>query len=384
MYPEEDLGPAKERLTLFLEQYWGGPTTYSQERGHPRLRMRHAPFHVNPDARDRWLAHMRAAVDELELPPLHEATLWDYLQRAALRHGQHVRADRHRPVRGRPGRGIPAPDADPPSTARRTELSPVDEGVAHARNPHHALHRRPRHRLGPGRPRRGRARRSPPARRVMIVDQEPRTNLGGQAWWSFGGLFFIDSPEQRRMGIKDSLELARQDWFGTAGFDRDEDAWPRRWAEAYLQFAARGEAIVAAREGRRLLPRRRLGRARRLHRDRPGQLGPALPHHVGHRPRHRRAVPGGGRSGRGAGSRHDPRPPPGHRAHVRRRRGHRCRRRHPRPVGRRARHGHLARGRRRVRDHARRRRSCRRAASAATTTSSAGSGPRVSARPRRR
>jgi len=74
-------------------------------------------------------------------------------------------------------------------------------------------------------------------KRVVIVDQEPRTNLGGQAWWSFGGLFFIDSPEQRRMGIRDSLDLARQDWSGTAGFDRDEDAWPRRWAEAYLQFA---------------------------------------------------------------------------------------------------------------------------------------------------
>ena len=83
MYPEEDLGPAKVRLTLFLEQYWGGPTTYSDQRGHPRLRMRHAPFHVNPDARDRWLAHMRLAVDEIHLPPLHEATLWDYLQRAA-------------------------------------------------------------------------------------------------------------------------------------------------------------------------------------------------------------------------------------------------------------------------------------------------------------
>jgi hemoglobin len=83
MYPEEDLEPAKERLTLFLEQYWGGPTTYSDQRGHPRLRMRHASFHVNPDARDRWLLHMRAAVDALELPPLHEATLWDYLQRAA-------------------------------------------------------------------------------------------------------------------------------------------------------------------------------------------------------------------------------------------------------------------------------------------------------------
>ncbi|WP_417562686.1 FAD-binding dehydrogenase [Microbacterium sp.] len=74
-------------------------------------------------------------------------------------------------------------------------------------------------------------------KRVVIVDQEPRTNLGGQAWWSFGGLFFIDSPEQRRFGIHDSFELARQDWFATAGFDREEDAWPRRWAEAYLQFA---------------------------------------------------------------------------------------------------------------------------------------------------
>ncbi|TQJ32002.1 globin [Microbacterium sp. SLBN-146] len=83
MYPEEDLGPAERRLLMFLEQYWGGPTTYGEERGHPRLRMRHAAFHVNPDARDRWLAHMRTALDLLELPPLHEATLWDYLQRAA-------------------------------------------------------------------------------------------------------------------------------------------------------------------------------------------------------------------------------------------------------------------------------------------------------------
>ena len=72
---------------------------------------------------------------------------------------------------------------------------------------------------------------------VVIVDQEPRTNLGGQAFWSFGGLLFIDSPEQRRMGIKDSLDLARQDWFATAGFDREEDHWPRQWAEAYLDFA---------------------------------------------------------------------------------------------------------------------------------------------------
>lgn len=83
MYPEADLGPATERLTQFLEQYWGGPGTYSERRGHPRLRMRHVAFKVNPDARDRWLAHMRAALDTLDLSPLHEATLWDYLQRAA-------------------------------------------------------------------------------------------------------------------------------------------------------------------------------------------------------------------------------------------------------------------------------------------------------------
>ncbi|MFI2485427.1 globin [Promicromonospora kroppenstedtii] len=84
MYPEEDLGPAKERFTLFLEQYWGGPGTYSAQRGHPRLRMRHAPFKVNPDARDRWLAHMRTAVDSLGLAPIHESQLWDYLERAAF------------------------------------------------------------------------------------------------------------------------------------------------------------------------------------------------------------------------------------------------------------------------------------------------------------
>jgi len=75
-------------------------------------------------------------------------------------------------------------------------------------------------------------------KRIALVEQEPEASLGGQAWWSFGGMFLVNSPEQRRLGIKDSLELARQDWFGTAGFDRDEDEWPRRWAEAYLQFAA--------------------------------------------------------------------------------------------------------------------------------------------------
>ncbi|WP_030294277.1 FAD-binding dehydrogenase [Streptomyces katrae] len=75
-------------------------------------------------------------------------------------------------------------------------------------------------------------------RKVILLDQEPEQSIGGQAHWSFGGLFFVDSPEQRRLRIKDSRELALQDWQGTAGFDRDEDAWPRRWAEAYVDFAA--------------------------------------------------------------------------------------------------------------------------------------------------
>jgi hemoglobin len=83
MYPEEDLGPAEERLKLFLEQYWGGPSTYSDTRGHPRLRMRHMPYKINPDARDRWLGHMEHAVDTLNLPPLQRETLLDYLERAA-------------------------------------------------------------------------------------------------------------------------------------------------------------------------------------------------------------------------------------------------------------------------------------------------------------
>lgn len=83
MYPEQDLAPAERRLRMFLEQYWGGPTTYSQERGHPRLRMRHAPFPVDTWARDTWLEHMRAALDTLELSPLHDGIMWDYLDRAA-------------------------------------------------------------------------------------------------------------------------------------------------------------------------------------------------------------------------------------------------------------------------------------------------------------
>lgn len=83
LYPEEDLGPAQDRLRMFLEQYWGGPTTYSQQRGHPRLRMRHHPFKVTPAQRDRWLRHMMAAVDTLDLAPAQDLLLRDYLDRAA-------------------------------------------------------------------------------------------------------------------------------------------------------------------------------------------------------------------------------------------------------------------------------------------------------------
>jgi hemoglobin len=84
MYPEGDLEGAIWRLSSFLQQYFGGPTDYSDQRGHPRLRMRHAAFHVNPDAKERWLAHMRQAVDSLNLSPMDEGELWDYLERAAL------------------------------------------------------------------------------------------------------------------------------------------------------------------------------------------------------------------------------------------------------------------------------------------------------------
>ena len=83
MYPEEDLEPARLRLQLFLEQYWGGPTAYSDARGHPRLRLRHMPFHINSDARERWLTHMTVAVDSLDLPPMQREELMDYLDRAA-------------------------------------------------------------------------------------------------------------------------------------------------------------------------------------------------------------------------------------------------------------------------------------------------------------
>jgi hemoglobin len=83
IYPEEELEPAAERLRMFLEQYWGGPHTYSEVRGHPRLRARHAPFRVDAAARDAWLRHMRAALDEVALAPEADRVLWDYLTVAA-------------------------------------------------------------------------------------------------------------------------------------------------------------------------------------------------------------------------------------------------------------------------------------------------------------
>ncbi len=83
LYPEDDLAPAADRLRLFLEQYWGGPHTYSETRGHPRLRQRHAPYAVTPDMRDRWLGHMNAALDSLDLPEPELSEFRDYVTRAA-------------------------------------------------------------------------------------------------------------------------------------------------------------------------------------------------------------------------------------------------------------------------------------------------------------
>src|SRR6059058_4668312 len=91
-------------------------------------------------------------------------------------------------------------------------------------------------------------------KRVILLDQEPEQSLGGQAFWSFGGLFFVDSPEQRRMRIRDSRELALQDWLGSAGFDRAEDYWPRRWAEAYVDFAAGEKRAWLRAQGLRIFP----------------------------------------------------------------------------------------------------------------------------------
>jgi hypothetical protein len=91
-------------------------------------------------------------------------------------------------------------------------------------------------------------------RQVLLLEQEPEQALGGQAWWSLGGLFLVDSPEQRRLRVTDSRDLAWQDWLGTAGFDRPEDEWPRRWAEAYVDFAAGEKRAWLHAMGHRLFP----------------------------------------------------------------------------------------------------------------------------------
>ena len=91
-------------------------------------------------------------------------------------------------------------------------------------------------------------------KRVIVVDQEGEQSIGGQAFWSFGGLFLVNSPEQRRLGIRDSFDLAMQDWLGTAGFDRDDDVWPRKWAEAYVAFAAGEKRGWLRAMGHRIFP----------------------------------------------------------------------------------------------------------------------------------
>ncbi len=83
LYPEEDLGPAEDRFSLFLMQYWGGPATYSETRGHPRLRMRHAPFAVTPESAERWLFHFRAGLDRAALTPEQDEQFWTYVRHAA-------------------------------------------------------------------------------------------------------------------------------------------------------------------------------------------------------------------------------------------------------------------------------------------------------------
>jgi len=126
-------------------------------------------------------------------------------------------------------------------------------------------------------------------RSVVVVDQENANNVGGQAFWSFGGLFFVDSPEQRRLGIRDSHELALQDWLGTAGSTGQRTIG--RGSGARLRRLCRGgKAQLASRTRAADLPRRRLGRAGRLRRTRSRQLSAALPHHLGDRASDRRRL----------------------------------------------------------------------------------------------
>ena len=120
-------------------------------------------------------------------------------------------------------------------------------------------------------------------KRVVILEQEGGDFLGGQAWWSLGGLFMVDTPEQRRLGIRDSRDLAWQDWLGSAQFDRPEDFWPRKVAEAFVDFAAGEMRPWLHRHGHALVAGRRLGRTRRRACPRPRQFRAALSSDMGHR-----------------------------------------------------------------------------------------------------
>jgi hypothetical protein len=187
-------------------------------------------------------------------------------------------------------------------------------------------------------------------RTVLLLDQEPEASLGGQAFWSFGGLFFVDSDEQRLMGIKDSYDLAWQDWLGTAGFDRGvddpagQDYWAYKWAQAYVAFAAGEKRSWLAGLGVQWFPivgwagRRPGGRAR--------QLGAPLPRHLGHRAGRHGAVREEG-AGRRRGRKGDLQvPAPGRRDRPHRRGRHRRTRLDPRTEHCRAGYAKLAYGNR--------------------------------------
>ena len=222
-------------------------------------------------------------------------------------------------------------------------------------------------------------------RRVILLDQEPEASLGGQAWWSFGGLFLVDSPEQRRLRVRDSFDLAWSDWTSSAGFDRpDEDRWGREWARAYVEWAAGEKRPWLHAMGVRFFPvvgwAERGGASATGHGNSvprfhivwgtgPGILEPfAAPRAAG-----RRRRPGD-----------DPLPPPRRRARRDGRRGDRGVRHGPRALRRRPR-ASRARARRSTRSaSAHPASSSPPAASAATTTPSAQPGRNASARRRRR
>ena len=140
-------------------------------------------------------------------------------------------------------------------------------------------------------------------KRVIVLDQEPEQSLGGQAFWSLGGIFLVDSPEQRRMRIRNSHALALDDWMGTAAFDRDEDFWPRQWAEAYVAFAAGEKRSWLHERGVRFFPV--VGWAERggAQRHRPRQFGAALSSHLGNRAGRARALHSARARGGEAGTR---------------------------------------------------------------------------------